>query len=50
MKVKGKILKSERGKYKHKIKGNYQTKKRKRKRKEQRKNIESTGRQGLKWQ
>ena len=32
--------------HKHKIKGNHPTKKRK----EQRRNIESTGKQGLKWQ
>ena len=32
--------------HKHKIKGNYPTTKRK----EQRRNIESTGKQGLKWQ
>jgi len=32
--------------HEHKIKGNYPTKKRK----EKKKNIESTGKQGLKWQ
>ena len=35
--------------HKHKIKGNHQITKRKTKRTEQRRNTESTGKQGLKW-
>ena len=40
-------LNPKRREHKHKINGNHQTTKRKRK--EQKRNIESTGKQGLKW-
>ena len=42
--------KTKRREHKHEIKGNHQTTERKTKRKEQRRNKESTGKQGLIWQ